>query len=463
MSSSIEKANNASLETYFEQNHDRFLEELMMFLRFPSISTKASSKPDIIDCANWLVRNMNDAGIESKIIETESNPLVYGQWLGAGADAPTVLVYGHYDVQPEDPIDLWHSKPFEPEIRNGKIWGRGTADDKGQVFTHIKAAEAHLKTFGKLPVNLKFIIEGEEESGGEAIEAFLYNHADQISCDTVMISDTEWFAQGLPSITYSLRGIAVVQLNVWGPNRDLHSGTYGGAVANPVNELCKIIAAMHDENGKITIPGFYDNVLELSAEERQEFAALPFDLEKYKEDLAVKELSGEKGFSTLEKVWARPTLDLNGMFGGYIEEGHKSIIPSYAHAKISMRLVPNQEPEEIIEKFTKYVKTLVPDSIKVEVVNHHGGNPVIVSKKSKGVEAAKIALERAFSAKSVFMREGGSIPIVGLFEEKLNAPVVLMGLGLDTDNIHSPNENMDLDNFFGGIKASAYFLEEMAK
>ncbi len=454
---------------YIENNKDKNLSQLIDFLKYKSISTNPEYKEDINKCANWLAENMKSSGLENvKQFSNYGNPLIYADWLNAGDSKPTVLFYGHYDVQPVDPIELWESPPFEPTIKDGKLFARGTADDKGQVFTHIKAIEAYLKTEGTLPINVKFIIEGEEESGGEAIEEFIHKHSDIISCDFVMISDTEWYDGGnvnkaLPSICYSLRGIAVAEITLTGPNRDLHSGTYGGAIDNPINTLCWMISQLHDKYGRITIPHFYDDVLDLTDAERESASNLFFSLNDYKEYLKISEVNGEIGYSTIERATARPTLDVNGIYGGYIEKGHKSIIPSQASAKISMRIVPNQDYKKVLELFKDYLIKLTPPTMKISIKGEQGGNPVKTSLDSKAIIASKNALKSAFNTNVVFMKEGGSIPIVELFQSKLNAPAVLMGLGLSTDNIHSPNENFSIENYFGGIKASAHFLEEMGK
>lgn len=450
--------------SYIEQNKQRHLDELFEFLRIPSISSEPDNALHVRECALWLLDNLKSIGIEnSRLMETPGHPIVYGEWMNAGPDAPTVLIYGHYDVQPVDPLDLWKSKPFEPVIRNGKIYGRGTSDDKGQVFAHIKAIETHLAVHGKLPVNIKLLIEGEEESGSNHLEDFIHSHKDMLKCDTVLISDTEWFADGLPSICYSLRGISYVEVLVTGPNRDLHSGTYGGAVDNPIQVLAGMIAKLKDEYGRITIPGFYDDVLDLTIEEREGFKKLPFSNDEYCKDLDIAGGNGEFGYTTLERTWARPSLDINGIKGGYIGEGAKTVLPSIASAKISMRLVPHQNHHDISEKITSYLNKLAPPTVKVEVNSLHGGNPVLVPRDSKGVTAALASLKSAFGVDPVFMREGGSIPIVNIFGLELNAPTVLMGLGLPGDNIHSPNESFAVDNFYGGIKASAYFFDEYSK
>ncbi len=449
---------------YIENEEKRYLSELIDFLKIPSISSLPEHNGDMLKCAEWLSDNIKAAGFEDvQIISTAGHPLVYAEWLGAGKGAATVLVYGHYDVKPVDPLDLWDSPPFEPAIRDGKIYGRGTSDDKGQAFCHVKGLEALFRQNGKLPVNVKLLIEGEEECGGENLVKFINENAEMLKCDTVLISDTEWFDDGLPSICYSLRGIAFVEVHITGPNRDVHSGTYGGAIDNPINILCWMISKLKDQYGRITIPGFYDDVLELTDKERIGFKELPFNIKAYKHGLGINFVHGEMGYTTLERSTARPSLDVNGIKGGFQGGGAKTIIPSQASAKISMRLVPNQRADDITEKITAYLKTIAPQTVSIRVEPLHGGNPVLVSQDSKGVRAAINAIKKAFGKEPAFTREGGSIPIVELFSEVLNARVVLMALGLPDDNIHSPNEKLDLKNFYGGIKASAHFFEEMGK
>ncbi|PKL85527.1 MAG: dipeptidase [Ignavibacteriae bacterium HGW-Ignavibacteriae-1] len=449
---------------FIESNKDRFFSELVEFLKIPSVSSQTEHNQDTRKAADWLVTQLNDIGMPRvELYETAGHPVVYAEDLRAGADAKTVLIYGHYDVQPVDPIELWNSPPFEPVVNNGKIYARGSSDDKGQVFAHIKAVEAYQKTNGCLPVNIKFMIEGEEECGSNNLDVFIRQHKDMLKCDTVMVSDTEWFAEGLPSICYSLRGLSYIEITVTGPNRDLHSGTYGGAVDNPLNVLCDIVSSLKDKYGRITIPGFYDDVKPLTSEEREGFAKLPFNYEEYTEELGVAEGNGEFGFTTLERTWARPTLDLNGIYGGYTGEGAKTILPSKASAKISMRLVPYQNHEDITAKITNHLKSITPPTVKLDITPLHGGNPVMIELESDGLNAAKRAMNRAFGKDPIMMREGGSIPIVEMFGSELKAPTILMGIGLPSDNIHSPNESFSIDNFFGGIKASAIFLEEFAK
>ncbi len=448
---------------YIEENQNRYIEELKDYLRIPSISTLPSHKKDMKTCANFVAKKLKEAGMKNvKLFPTKGNPLVYGEWLGAPGK-PTVLIYGHYDVQPVDPLDEWESDPFEPVIKDGKIWARGADDNKGQNFVHIKSVEAFMKTVGKLPVNVKFLIEGEEEVGGESIEIFLKQNKKLLKCDAVLISDTSLYAPGIPTINYGLRGLSYMEVEITGPNRDLHSGSFGGAVANPINELAKLIAKLHNKDGKITIPGFYKNVKRLTKKEKENIKKLRFSEKKFAKELGVKELQGEKGYSTLERLWARPTLDCNGIVGGFTGEGAKTVLPSKASAKISMRLVPDQDPKEIARAFTKYVKSLVPKSVKIKVTDMHGAYPVVIPLNDPAIIAAAKATSKAFGKKTVFTREGGSIPIVVEFAQQLNAPVVLMGLGLDSDNIHSPNEHFSLDTFRLGIISSVYFFEEFSK
>lgn len=454
----------SDLNNYIETNKDRFFSELTDFLRIPSISSQSEHNADTRRAAEWVAENLRQAGMPKvELHETAGHPVVYAEDLRAGADARTVLVYGHYDVQPVDPLELWTSPPFEPVVNNGKVYARGSSDDKGQVFAHIKAVESILKTSGKLPVNIKFMIEGEEECGSNHLDEFIGQNIEMLKCDTVMVSDTEWFAEGLPSICYSLRGLSYIEITVTGPNRDLHSGTYGGAVDNPINVLCDMISQLKDKYGRITIPGFYDDVKPLTKEERDGFAKLPFNYEEYTEELGVADSYGEFGYTTLERTWARPTLDLNGIYGGYTGEGAKTVLPSKATAKISMRLVPYQKHADITAKIVKYLKAIAPPTVKVEITELHGANPVMVELDGDGLNAAKRAMVKAFGKEPIMMREGGSIPIVETFGAVLKAPTILMGLGLPGDNIHSPNESFSIDNFFGGIKASALFLDEYSK
>ncbi len=447
---------------YIGENRETFINELKDFLRIPSISTLAENKKDINDCANFVMEKLKQAGMSRvEVFQSEGHPIVYGEWLGAPGK-PTILVYGHYDVQPVDPIDLWDSPPFEPTIKNGKIYARGATDDKGQVFMHIKSVESFFRTVGSTPLNIKFVIEGEEEIGSEHLEPFINNNVDLLKCDAVLISDTSLYAPGVPTLTYGLRGLAYMEVEVTGPNRDLHSGTFGGAVGNPINTLAQMISKLHDKDGKVTIPGFYKDVLKLTKKERENYKLLKFSEKKFAKELGVSKLHGEKGFSSLERTWARPTLDCNGIFGGFTGKGAKTVLPSKATAKISMRLVPNQDPNKIAKQFEKHIKKLAPNYVKVKVSNLHGGFPSMTSLDNKASIAAAEAMAKAFGKKTVFIREGGSIPIVTVFAKKLKAPVVLMGLGLNTENLHSPNEHFDLNHFHLGIISSANFIEEFS-
>lgn len=448
---------------YIKNNLDNYLTELLDYLRIPSISTLEKHKEDIKKCAEFAANKLREAGLTRvEVFQTKNHPIVYGEWLSA-PDKPTVLIYGHYDVQPADPLELWESPPFEPVIKDGKIWARGANDNKGQHFVHIKSVEAFIKASGSIPLNVKFIIEGEEEIGSENLYDFIKGNKELLKCDAVLISDTSMYDKGTPTITYGLRGLLYTEIEVTGPKADLHSGTFGGAVANPINELAKIISKLHDKNGKVTIPNFYKDVAKLTQEEKENFRKLRFSEKEFAKQLGVKVLQGEKGYSTLERLWIRPTLDCNGIFGGFTEKGAKTVLPSKATAKISMRLVPNQDPKKIMKDFIKYVKSLAPKSINIDVKVLHYGYPVVVPLNSKAIEAAARATSKAFERKTVFTREGGSIPVVVEFMKQLKAPVVLMGLGLDTDNIHSPNEHFHIENFQKGILSSAYFIDEFSK
>ncbi len=446
---------------YAKENQSAYLEELKDYLRIPSISASEEHKDKMIECANFVAGKLKTAGLKKvNLIKTKGNPLVYGEWMGAKGK-PTILIYGHYDVQPPDPYELWDNDPFDPVIKDGNIYARGSDDNKGQNLVHIKGVEAYLKNEGKLPVNVKFLIEGEEEVGSESITTYLKTNKKLLACDAVLISDTSMYAPGVPTINYGLRGLAYLEVTLTGPNRDLHSGSFGGALANPINELAKIIAKLHDKNNKITIPNFYKDVKKLTKKEKENIASLKFSDRKFAKEYGVREVQGEKGYSTLERLWARPTLDCNGIYGGYTGEGAKTVLPSKATAKISMRLVPNQDPDKVAKEFTKYVKSLTPKSCKVEVVDMHGGRPVVIPLDDPYLQAAARATSKAFGKKTVYTREGGSIPIVIDFMENLKAPVILMGFGLDTDDIHSPNEHYPLENFEKGIYSSIYFFDEI--
>ena len=451
------------ISQYIDKNKNNYINELKEFLKIPSISTDPAHKKDIKKCAHFVKTKLQDAGLNNvKVIKTEGHPLIYGEWLKAKGK-PTVLIYGHYDVQPVDPIELWDTPPFEPTIKSNKIFARGATDDKGQVYMHIKSVEAYLETVGSLPVNVKFIIEGEEEVGSESLEKFISKNKSLLKCDAVLISDTALYDVGTPTLTYGLRGLCYMEVEVIGPQKDLHSGTFGGAVDNPINVLADMISKLKDKNGKITIPNFYDDVMTLTKKERENFKKLKFSDKKFAKEVGVKQLHGEKGYTTLERLWARPTLGCNGIIGGFIGDGAKTVLPSKVKAKISMRLVPNQDPLKIAKLFEKHIKTLTPNTVKVNVKHLHGANPAIIPLEDKPTIAASKAMEKAFGKKIVFMREGGSVPIVPVFAKQLNASVVLMGLGLNTENLHSPNEHFNLTHFQLGIKSSAYFFDEFAK
>lgn len=456
------------VQHYIEKNKERFLDELLDLLKIPSISADSKYKGDVAKTAEAVKEHLLNAGAKTaKIFSTKGHPIVYGERI-VGERLPTVLVYGHYDVQPPDPLELWESPPFEPVIKktkihpDGAIFARGSCDDKGQLFMHIKALESMDRT-GEIPCNLKFIFEGEEEVGSNNLEAFCEEHKDLLSCDVVLISDTSIISNETPSITTGLRGLSYVEVEVTGPSKDLHSGVYGGAVANPINVLTSMIAALHDENKRITIPGFYDDVVELSEKEREAMNQAPYSEEAYKADLKVDDLMGEKGYTTIERTSIRPTLDVNGIWGGYIGEGAKTVLPAKAFAKISMRLVPNQDPEKITRLFTAHFKQMAPASVKVKVTPHHGGKPAVTPTDSPEYQAAAEAMEETFGKKPIPARGGGSIPIVSLFEDILGVKTVLMGFGLDSDDIHSPNEHYGVFNFFQGIRTIPYFYENYAR
>ena len=452
------------IKNYIEKNKERFLSELFALLRMPSVSADSAYKSSIEDTARWIKEALLAAGCDkAEVCETPGNPVVYGEKY-VGDNLPTVLVYGHYDVQPADPVALWDTDPFEPVIKktelhpDGAIFARGACDDKGQMFMHVKALEYMVKE-GKLPCNVKFMIEGEEEVGSKNLGWFVERNKEKLKNDIILISDTGIIAKDTPSITTSLRGLSYMEVEVTGPNKDLHSGVYGGAVANPVNVLSKMIAQLHDENNHITIPHFYDKVKEIPAEERALFAEIPFSLEEYKKDLGVADVQVEKGYSVIESAATRPSLDVNGIWGGYIGEGAKTIIPSKASAKISMRLVPDQEPKEIEALFTEYFTQIAPEGVTVKVTSLGGGPAYAMTIDNDGYRAAEKAMEKTFGKRPIPSPEGGSIPIVALFEKELGTKSVLMGFGYDSDLIHSPNEHYGLFNFFKGIETIPYFYE----
>ena len=449
--------------SYIKNNQEKYVEELTSFLRIPSISTSEENKNDMQTAAKFVADKLKIAGLKTvEIHQTAGHPIVYAEWMDA-PDKPTVLFYGHYDVQPVDPVELWHSPPFEPVIKDDKIYARGATDDKGQLYIHIKSVEAWLSQVGKLPVNVKFLIEGEEEIGSPNLAPFIIANKNKLKCDSVLVSDTSLFAPGLPTITYGLRGLSYVEIEVTGPNRDLHSGAFGGAVPNPINVLAEIISKLHDKNGKINIDNFYADVIPLTKKERESFQKLKFSEKDFAKNLELTQLEGEKGYSTLERIWARPTLDCNGIWGGFTGKGAKTVIPSRAYAKISMRLVANQDPKKITKLIKNHILKLAPKSVKVKVSELHGGYPVITPLDHKATLAAAKAMEKAFGKKTVFIREGGSIPVIATFATQLKAPSVLMGLGLNTENLHSPNEHFHLKHFNLGILSSAIFLDEYSK
>ena len=445
-----------------QSSRETYLSELLDLLRIPSISADSAYKQDVVRAAEKVADFLKKAGADHvEICPTPGHPIVYGEKI-VDASLPTVIVYGHYDVQPADPLELWTSPPFEPVVKTtdihpeGAIFARGSCDDKGQMFMHVKAFEAMMQE-GELPCNVKFMIEGEEEVGSVNLEAFIKENKERLKGDIILVSDTGMLGNDTPSITTGLRGLSYVEVEVTGPNRDLHSGLYGGCVANPINILAKMIASLHDENNHITIPGFYADVVELSMEERAEMAKAPYDAEKYKAALDIDAEYGEKGYTTPERGSIRPTLDVNGIWGGYTGEGAKTVIASKAYAKISMRLVPNQQPDEITRLFSEHFKAIAPKGVKVVVNPHHGGEPVVTPVDSISYQAASKAYEHTFGKKPIPVRSGGSIPIIALFEKELGLKTVMMGFGLDSDAIHSPNEHYGLFNFYKGIETIPYF------
>ncbi len=454
----------AQIKEYIQANKQRFLDELMELLRIPSVSAKPEHAPDMIRMAEVVKAKFIAAGADkAEVCTTKGYPVVYAEKI-MDAKLPTVLVYGHYDVQPADPLNLWDSPPFEPVIKktvihpDGAIFARGSCDDKGQMFMHVKAFELMMKN-NSLPCNVKFMIEGEEEVGSANLGDWVVENKQRLKADVILISDTSIIANDTPSIDVGLRGLAYMEVEVTGPNRDLHSGVYGGAVANPINILCKMIASMHDENNHITIPGFYDKVMQLSAEERTDLNKAPFNLSDFKKDLNIAEEQGEKGYTTNERTGIRPTLDVNGIWGGYTGDGAKTVLPSKAFAKISMRLVPNQNSHEISDLFAKHFEGIAPKSVKVKVTAHHGGEPVMVSTSSKAYNAAAAAMEQSYGKKPIPTRGGGSIPIVALFKKELGLDSILFGFGLDSDALHSPNEHYGIFNYFKGIETIPLFYK----
>ncbi|MEX0647206.1 MAG: dipeptidase [Balneolaceae bacterium] len=444
---------------YIEENSKKFEDELFALLKIPSVSTGSKHKEDVKKAADFLIDQLTGIGLDNVTLhDTPGNPIITAEKT-PHSGKPTVLVYGHYDVQPSDPDDLWKTPPFKPTVKDGRVYARGSSDDKGQSFTHVKAVEAYMKTGTELPVNVKFIFEGEEEIGSPNLIPFIKQHKELLSCDMVLISDTSMFGEDQPSITYGLRGLAYMEINVTGPDRDLHSGVFGGAVENPANVLSEIIAKLKDEDGVIQIPGFYDDVEPMSDEMRDAYKKLPFDEEEYKQDLQLKAVHGEKGYSTLERASARPTLDVNGLWSGYQGEGAKTVLPAKAGAKVSMRLVSDQDPDKIARLFKDYVHSLAPDTVTVDVISHHGGHPVVIDLDYYGLKAAAKAFGDVYEKEVLFAREGGSIPIVADFKKVLGVNSILMGFGLTKDALHSPNESFSLKDFHRGIQTSARFFE----
>lgn len=454
---------NRSVTEYLQKNADRFVEELKEFLRIPTVSADPACKPHLQRGAEFVHRQFTNLDFHCEIVRTAGHPIVYAEYLKSPG-APTVLVYGHYDVQPADPLELWTSPPFEPTLRDGCLFARGATDDKGQVFTHFKSAEAWLRTVGKLPVNLKYVIEGEEEVGSRNLEDFLAAHKDKLQADVAVVSDTSQYGPNQPAITYGLRGILAVEITVTGPKKDLHSGVFGGSVANPATGLAKLIASLHDDQGRIRIPGFYDDVDALSDEERRQFSDLGFDEKAYKAEIGVAELYGEAGFSTNERRWARPTCEVNGLFSGYTGEGPKTIVPSKATVKITCRLVPHQNPEKLTLALRDYLKSQCPPALSFEFKSYHGCPAFVFDPNSPYIEAARQAIREAWDVDQVcLIREGGSIPVVQTFKDVLGLDTLLLGWGQNTDNLHSPNEHFSVADFHKGIKASAGLWQKLAE
>lgn len=449
---------NGAVHDYIASQRARFQNELFEFLRIPSVSARSEHREDVRHAAEWLMEKLRDAGLETSLHETPGHPIVLGEWRGAGAHAPTVLIYGHYDVQPAEPLELWTTPAFEPHLRDGRIYARGAVDDKGQLYLHVKAIEAHMRTAGRLPVNVVLVAEGEEEVGSENLMPFVEQHAERLQADAVVISDSSMFAPGMPTIGASLRGLAYFELHVRGAKSDLHSGSYGGAVANPATALARIIASFHDDDGHIAIPGFYDDV-RTAPEFVEQIRALPFDDEAYRAEVGAPALFGERGYTTLERRWIRPTCEVNGLLSGYTGEGSKTVLPAHAMAKVSFRLVPDQDPDRVRRIFEQHVRNVTPPGITVDIATLHGGRPWRAKLEGRLYEAAGLALREAFDAEVVYAGEGGSIPIVPEFERVLGAPALLMGFGLPGENAHAPDEWMSIENFEKGTDAAARLLE----
>jgi len=456
-------SNAETILAHIDEHRGQWLDEVCEFLRIPSVSTDAERDGEVRRAAEWLADKLRAAGCEeTELWETPGHPVVYAAWRQADS-APTLLVYGHYDVQPEEPVDLWESPPFEPAVRDGRLWARGAADDKGQLYIHVKALESWLQTAGTCPANLVFLMEGEEEVGSPNIQDAVREHQERLACDAVVISDTIMFAAGLPSITYSLRGLTYLQLDVRGPKGDLHSGSFGGAVVNPAEALARMIASCRDpQSGQVAIPGFYDDVVPLTDEERKEWEKLPFDEDAYRQELGVDGLLEEGEYGVLERLWARPTFEVNGLLSGFTGKGSKTVLPAKAMAKVSMRLVANQDPDVIADLVEEHLRRAKPAGVELQITRMHGGKPWLTPRDHPVMQAAGRAMERAFGTAPAFIREGGSIPLVSLLEELFEVPSVLMGIGLPDENAHAPNENLDLGNFYAGVASAAFFYEELA-
>ncbi len=452
----------AAVQDYIAANRDRFLEELKSLLRIPSVSADPAYKSAMTEAAGFVHQQLARLGFRSEIVPTAGHPIVYAEWLNQPG-APTVLVYGHYDVQPPDPLDLWTTPPFEPTVRDGQLFARGATDDKGQFYTHLKSVEAWLAVTGSLPVNVKFVIEGEEEVGGANLDKFLEDRKQQLACDVAVVSDTSQYAPGVPAITYGLRGIIACEVTLTGPRKDLHSGVFGGSVTNPVNALCQLIARLHDADGHVQIPGFYDGVQALTDEERRQWQELPFDEAAYRQELGVDVCAGEAGFTTLERRWGRPTCDVNGMFGGYTGVGPKTIVPSKATAKITCRLVPTQDPQAVTRNLEQFLRQHCPAGVQLKFTDFHGCPAFVFDPDSPYIAAAKSAIQTGFGVEPVLIREGGSIPVVSNFRETLGVDTLLLGWGQNTDNLHSPDEHFSLDAFQRGIASSAALWQKISE
>lgn len=454
---------NNGFAKYIEDHKESHLQELCELLRIPSVSTKTERKPDIERAANWVAEKLRKVGMSRvEVIPTKGHPLVYGESLNAPGK-PTILFYGHYDVQPAEPLDLWTTPAFEPTVRGGNLFGRGTADDKGQVHIHLAAMESLFAAEGKLPINIKVLIEGEEEVGSANLWDFVQNNKSRLKADALVVSDTSMLAPGVPSVTYGLRGLVYYEVEITGPAQDLHSGVFGGAAPNPLTILTELFAKMHDKNFRVTVPGFYDDVAKLSAAERKSLAKLPFKPKDFQKNVGSPGLAGEKGFSVAEQVWCRPTLELNGIWGGYMGEGSKTVIPSKAHAKFSCRLVPNQSPEKITRAVERYIRKLLPKTVTCKFIVHSTGKPWVAPFTHPFFEVAHKALEKGFGKRAVFIREGGSIPFVTQMHDTFKVPCVLIGFGLPDENAHAPDEHLSLENYFGGIRAIAHFYQGLSE